>query len=473
MIGGEWRVLKDIRPGENPARLSDNVGQFGWADEADARAAVASAREALAHWRGSNPQVRSDLLRKIGDTILASADTLGTLLAREEGKTFPEARGEAIRAAQVFHYYAGEPLRHPGAFMPSLREGFNVIVDYEPVGVLALITPWNFPLATPAWKIAGAMAYGNTVVLKPSEFTPAVSVALAAIIHEAGTPAGVFNLIPGDGSLLGPLLIDETDGVSFTGSSGNGQRVLERATKGMKKVQLELGGKNPLLVMADADLNLAVDVALQGAFHQTGQRCTASSRLIVQESIHEEFVARLSAQVDALRVGDPLDPTTQMGPVANAAQLQKNHTYVAEAEQAGALRVAGTDGGALPRGGHFMRPILFANTTNAMTINQEEVFGPIAAVVKVGDLDEGIATANDTQFALSSAICTTSLSVAEAFRRASKAGMVMVNAPTAGVEYHVPFGGRAPSGYGGREQGTASAEFFTEIKTSYINHGCR
>lgn len=470
-IDGQWRSTTTLLPTVNPSDLDDTVGQYAVSTVDDAEEAIAAARRALPGWRSFNTQARSDLLRKVGDALYARVDEIGTLLSREEGKTLKEGIGEATRAAQVFHFYAGEVLRHPGQWYSSLRDGHNVIVSYEPVGVVSMITPWNFPIAIPAWKTAAALAYGNTVVLKPSEYTPGCAIILAELLEQAGLPKGVFNMVLGDGRAVGQTLIDGADAVSFTGATPTGRKILQMAAPTMTKVQLELGGKNPFIVLDDADLDVAVAAAAQGTWGQTGQRCTGSERIIVTKGIHDAFVEKLVKAVTALRVGHALDADTDIGPVANKPQFDKNMAFIQKAKADGAeLAVGGVAVDARTRG-YFLAPTLFLNTNNAMELNREEVFGPVAGVIKVEDFDEAIAVAKDCELALSSGIATTNLKHAERYRRESNAGLVMVNTPTAGVDYHVPFGGRAPSGYGGREQGTASAEFFTEIKTTYINHG--
>ncbi len=470
-IDGQWRDTGNYSETINPSDLNEVVGRYAGSTPDLAEEALDAARRALPGWRSFNPQARADLLRKAGDAIQAQAQTIGTLLSREEGKTLAEGVGEAVRAAQVFHYYAGEVLRHPGQWYPSLRDGLNVVVSYEPVGVVSAITPWNFPIAIPAWKTAAALAFGNTMVLKPSEFTPGCAILLTEILEQVGLPKGVFNLVMGDGRALGSTLISGADAVSFTGATPTGRKIVELAAPTMTKVQLELGGKNPFVVLDDADLDVAVSAAAQGTWGQTGQRCTGSERIIVTRRIYDAFVERLVKEVSSLRVGHALDADTQIGPVANQPQFNKNLEAIAAAKAEGAeLAFGGTPvEGRTP--GLYLAPALFLNTTNSMTLNREEVFGPVAGVIKVEDLDEAIAVANDCELALSSGIATTNLTHAERFRRASKAGLVVVNAPTAGVDYHVPFGGRPPSGYGGREQGQGAAEFFTEMKTSYINHG--
>lgn len=471
LIGGQWCEGTGTFTTRSPSDLNEQVGTYAGADAELARAALAAARSALPRWAAGNVQQRADLLRRVGDILMARAETIGVLLSREEGKTRAEGIGEAKRAAQVFHYFATAALNHSGQFLPSLRDGHHVIVSREPLGVIAMITPWNFPIAVPAWKTAAALAYGNTVVLKPSEFTPGCAVLLAEILTEAGLPDGVFNLVLGDGRTLGEPLISGADGVSFTGATPTGRRVLQQAALTMTKAQLELGGKNPLVVLDDADLEQAIQVALDGSFYQTGQRCTASSRLIVTRKIHDAFVDGLAAKVRALRVGHALDADTQVGPVATAPQLEKDETFIARARQDGAECVAGGQRVECRTPGLYLAPTLFAGTDNGMQLNREEVFGPVVGVIRVEDLDEAMAVAFDCELALTSGICTNDLRAAERFRRASPAGMVMVNTPTAGVEYQAPFGGRKPSGFGGRELGAGAVEFFTESKTSYINHG--
>jgi alpha-ketoglutaric semialdehyde dehydrogenase len=470
-IDGVWS--DDAAPFEtySPSDLDEVVGQYSKASAAEVEEAMDAARRALPGWRSFNMQARADLLRKVGDLLLARADEIGTFLSREEGKTRPEGIGETIRAAQCFHYYAGEVVRHPGQWYNSMRDGHNIIVSYEPVGVIAAITPWNFPIALPAWKVAAALAYGNTVVLKPSSFVPGCAILLARLLEEAGLPRGVFNLVMGDGRAAGDIMIGKADGLTFTGGTETGRKVLMKAAETMTKAQLELGGKNPFVVLDDADMDLAVECAANGAWIQTGQRCTGTERIIVQKGIHDEFVERLAKAANAYRVGHALDADTQIGPVCNPVQFGQNMEFVKKGQEEGAELIAGGVPVECRTRGLYMAPALFAGSNSSMYINQHESFGPIAAVIKVDDLDEAIAVANDSEMALSSGIATTSLTSAEKFRRASKAGMAMVNAPTAGLEYHVPLGGRSPSGYGARETGAASAEFFTEIKTSYINHG--
>lgn len=469
-IAGEWRGTPS-RHTLNPSDLDETVGVYADATIDDAADAMEAARQALPGWASSNIQTRSDILRRTGDLLAAHAKEIGTLLAREEGKPLAEGIGEAVRAAQLFHFYAGECVRHPGQWHDSIRPGHNIIVSYEPVGVVTAITPWNFPIAIPAWKTAAALAYGNTMVLKPSELAAGCAVILTKLLIEAGLPDGVFNLVLGDGRALGETLISRANAVSFTGSTPTGRQVLQMVAPTMAKVQLELGGKNPFIVLDDADLDVAVDAAAQGAWGQTGQRCTGSERVIVTKGIHDAFVEKMLERAKTLKVGHALDEGTQMGPVANKPQLDKNIGFINRAKSDGAELAFGGNLVEARTSGHYLAPTLFLNTDNKMELNRQEVFGPVAGIIKVEDFDEAISVARDCELALSSGIATTNLKHAERFRRESNAGLVTVNAPTAGVDYHAPFGGRAPSGYGAREMGTAAAEFFTESKTAYINHG--
>jgi acyl-CoA reductase-like NAD-dependent aldehyde dehydrogenase len=467
LISGTWVDGADTAPNVNPSDPTDVVGLYARGDAAAVDTAVAAARAALPGWASSSPQVRHDVLEAAGAAIIARKDEIGRLLSREEGKTLAEGIGETVRAAQIFKFFAGEALRLGGEVLPSVRPGIDVMIEREPVGVVGLITPWNFPIAIPAWKAAPALAYGNCVVLKPADLTPGCAWEIAHLLKESGCPDGVFNLVMGPGSSVGARMVEhpEIDAVSFTGSEATGRGIAVRCAELGKKVQLEMGGKNPMVVLDDADLDTAVAASLNGAFFSTGQRCTASSRLIVTEGIHDAFADKLIEQAAALRIGDALDPTTQIGPVVDQKQLDQNVAYVRLAREEG----CSVSGGELGNGpGFFQRPAVFLGATNMMRVSREEIFGPCASVIKVTDYDEALAVANDTPFGLSAGICTTSLSHSSHFRRNAEAGMVMVNLPTAGVDYHVPFGGRKGSSYGPREQGSYAREFYTTVKTSYV-----
>jgi aldehyde dehydrogenase (NAD+) len=468
-IAGEWVASSQGAESINPSNTRDVVGTFTRGSADDVKRAIAAAKQAFPQWSRSGIQQRHDLLKKVGDEILARKDELGRLLAREEGKTLPEAVGEVARAGQIFLFFAGEALRIAGEKIASVRPNIDVEITREPVGVVGIITPWNFPIAIPAWKIAPALAYGNCVVFKPADLVPATAHALAGIIVRAGVPAGVFNLVMGRGSIVGDALVKHPDvaAISFTGSVATGRQIAGDAIAGMKKFQLEMGGKNPLVVVDDADLKVAVECAVNGAFFSTGQRCTASSRLIVTEGIHDRFVQAMTTRMKALVVDDALASGTHIGPAVDRAQLEQDLAYIDIGRNEGAHVAAG--GATVERGlpGFYVAPTLFTDVRNDMRIAREEIFGPVAGVLRARDYDEALALANDTSFGLCAGICTTSLKLSTHFKRNADAGMVMVNLPTAGVDYHVPFGGRKGSSYGPREQGRYAAEFYTTVKTTY------
>jgi aldehyde dehydrogenase (NAD+) len=467
LIDGKWVSGSDERPNINPSDIGETVGIYAAANADQVLEAVAAARGAQRGWAEATAADRAAVLARAGAELAARSTELGELLAREEGKTRADGIGEVGRAAQVMQFFAAEAVRAIGEKYPPIRPGVDVDVTREPVGVVCIITPWNFPIAIPAWKIAAALAYGNAVVFKPADLTPASAWALVDVLQRAALPAGVLNLVMGRGSVVGDPLVDGVDAVSFTGSVPVGRRIATRAIQRMTRLQLEMGGKNPLVVLDDADLDTAVACALNGAFFQTGQRCTASSRLIVTTGIHDAFVERMMKGLAALRVGHALDADTQIGPVVDERQLTSNLDYIRIAREEGCDVIGGE---LLERStkGHFLSPALLVGATNAMRSSREEIFGPVASVIRVADYDEALAVANDTEFGLSSGICTTSLKHARDFQRRSSAGLVMVNLPTAGLDYHVPFGGRKASSYGPREQGSYAKEFFTTVKTSYI-----
>ncbi|QYY33385.1 aldehyde dehydrogenase family protein [Cupriavidus pinatubonensis] len=471
LIAGEFVEGANISRNINPSNTNDVVGEYAQGSVADVNKAVDAAKAAFPAWSRATSQERFDILRKASDEIIARKEELGRLLSREEGKTLAEGIGEVARAGQIFAFAAGECLRAGGEAIPSVRAGVGVEITREPVGIVGMITPWNFPIAIPAWKIAPALAWGNCVVIKPADLVPGSAWALVDIIQRAGLPKGVLNLVMGRGSVVGQALLEHKDvhAISFTGSVATGRKVAATciASNPMKKVQIEMGGKNPLVVLDDADLNTAVEVAVNGAFFSTGQRCTASSRLIVQAGIHDRFVEACIERLKSIVVDDALKQGTQIGPVVDQSQIDQDLRYIQIAKDEGGKLVFG--GELLKRAtpGFYLQPALFTETTNAMRISREEVFGPVANIVRVRDYDEALALANDTEFGLSAGICTTSLKYATHFKRSSEAGMVMVNLPTAGVDYHVPFGGRKGSSYGSREQGTYAKEHYTTIKTAY------
>ena len=469
LIDGRTVDSADRNTDLNPSNLADVVGEFARGSTADLDEAIAAARRDFEVWSQSTPQQRFDVLDRAGTEILERREELGRLLSREQGKPLTDGIGEAARAGAIFKFFAGEALRLGGEIFDSVRPGIDVEITREPLGVVAAITPWNFPLAIPAWKIAPAIACGNTVVFKPAELTPASPWTLVDIVQRAGLPPGALNLVMGPGADLGARLAasPDVDAVSFTGSQDVGPSVAAAAVKAGSRVQLEMGGKNPLIVLDDADLAVAVAVAVNGAFFQAGQRCTASSRLIVTEGIHNRFVAAVIERMRTLVVDDALKAGTEIGPVVDARQLAKNEEYLAIGRAEGARLAHGGERLQRDAEGYYMAPALFTETTPEMRINREEIFGPVAAVIRVKDYDEALETANSTPFGLSAGIVTTSLRHASHFKRNSASGLVMVNLPTAGLDYHVPFGGRKKSSYGPREQGSYAKEFYTVVKTAY------
>ena len=472
-IAGEWVAGVSQVENRNPSDTSDLIGLFEQASGDQLSDALAAAHRAQAEWAEYPLERKQSVLMAIGNELMARAEELGTLLSREEGKPLAEGKGEVFRAGQFFTYYAAEVLRQLGENADSVRPGIEVDVRREPVGVVAIISPWNFPTATASWKIAPALCYGNAVIWKPANVTPASAVALTEIISRQDIPAGLFNLVMGSGSDIGQCLVEspQVDAISFTGSVPVGKGIATAAIQNLTKVQMEMGSKNALAVLDDADLDLAVSLALGGAFGGTGQKCTASSRLVVHSAIHDAFVDKLMAGTKAMRVGHALDPDTQMGPVVSAGQLAENLAYLDVASSDGAELACGAERLTLEKDGYYMSPGVFVGTTNDMRINREEMFAPLTSVIKVDSYDEALSVVNDTNFGLTSGIVTKSLARATHFRRNARTGVVTVNLPTAGTDYHVPFGGRGDSSYGPREQGRSAAEFYTTVKTAYISAG--
>lgn len=472
-IAGEWMAGDGTVESRNPSDISDLIGRYAQASAAQLDMALEAARTAQPLWWAAGIQKRHDVLMSIGTELMARAGEIGSLLAREEGKPAAEGKGEVYRAGQFFAWFAAEALRLQGDQAQSTRLGIDIEVRREPVGVVAVISPWNFPIATPAWKIAPALAYGNAVVWKPANLTPASAVALAEIIARADMPRGTFNLVMGPGAAVGNRLVvaDAVDAISFTGSVPVGRQIATASIGHLPKLQMEMGSKNPMLIMDDADLDLAVTHACNAAFGGTGQKCTAASRLIVHEKVLDAFTAKLVVATKALKVGHALEEGTQIGPVVSESQLASNLRYIETGRAEGAELLCG--GTRLDRAtdGYFMAPAIFANTRNDMAINREEMFGPITCIQTAGSYAEALALANDTPFGLTAGILTRSLARANHFRANAKAGCVMVNLPTAGTDYHVPFGGRGASSHGPREQGRYAAEFYTTVKTAYTAVG--
>ena len=468
-INGAWVDGASSAANINPSNTADIIGHYAQADAQQAELAIAAAAAAAPGWALSNIQMRCDALDKIGSEILARKEELGELLSREEGKTRAEGIGEVARAGAIFKFFAQECLRLRGDKLPSVRPNLDVEITREPVGVVGIIAPWNFPIASPSWKIAPALAYGNCVLIKPAELVPGSAWALTEIISRAGLPPGVFNLVMGRGSVVGQAFLSDrrVNAISFTGSVGTGRKVAATAIARMAKVQIEMGGKNPLVILNDADLATAVNVAVQGSYFSTGQRCTASSRLIVEKGIYPSFIKAVQEKLAALNVGDALAAGTDIGPVVDQSQLDQDMDYIRIGRDEGASLAFGGERVSAATDGFFLRPALFVDASNDMRISREEIFGPVASVIPADNYEHALAMANDSEFGLASGICTTSLKFATHFKRHMQAGMVMVNVPTAGVDYHVPFGGSKGSSYGSREQGTYAAEFFTTVKTAY------
>lgn len=468
-IAGEWVDGVSAEENINPSDTSDVIGAYAQADAAQTEQAIEAASQAAASWGRSSIQQRSDMLDAIGTEILARKEELGELVSREEGKTLPEGIGETVRAAQIFKYFGAEALRLGGEVFDSVRPGLDVSITRAPLGVVGLILPWNFPIAIPAWKVAPALAYGNTVVFKPAALVPATAHVMSEIIVNAGVPEGVFNLVMGSGSRVGASIVNhpKVNAISFTGSVSTGRGVAAGAVARMAKVQLEMGGKNPLVVLDDADLTTAVECAVNGAYFSTGQRCTASSRLIVTKGIHNKVVDALKERLAGLTTDHALKAGTDIGPVVDQRQLQQDLDYIQVGQDEGAKLECGGEQVSRDTDGFYLTPALFTDTNNDMRINREEIFGPVASVIPANDYEEALAIANDTDFGLSSGIITTSLKHASHFKRNIQSGVTMVNAPTAGVDYHVPFGGTKGSSYGAREQGSYAKEFYTTVRTAY------
>lgn len=472
-IAGEWLAGDTSIENRNPSDLSDVIGHFAQASSSQLTKALDAARSAQKIWAATGLEARQTVLMNIGNELMERSAELGTLLSREEGKPLAEGKGEIYRAGQFFTYYAAEVLRQIGDTADSVRPNIEIDVRREPVGTVAIVSPWNFPTATAVWKIAPALAFGNAVIWKPANLVPASAVALAEIISRQDLPAGLFNLVMGAGGSIGQQLIESPaiDAISFTGSVEVGKQIAQSAIGNLTKVQMEMGSKNALAVMDDGDMEIAVAAALGGAFGGTGQKCTASSRLIVHSAVHDEFVERLAAGAAAMVVDNALKDGTQIGPVVSQTQLDENMAYMELAKSEGGEIICGGDRVSRDTDGYYMTPAVVAGTSNDWRINKEEMFAPIACVIKADSYDEALHLVNDTHFGLTSGIVTRDLARASHFRRNARTGCVMVNLPTAGTDYHVPFGGRGSSSYGPREQGGYAVEFYTTVKTAYISSG--
>jgi aldehyde dehydrogenase (NAD+) len=470
-VGGTWRDGGRVNRDVNPARPSEAVAEVMQADASIASDAVAAAQAAFAGWRATPAPARGEILRKAADLLEARAPDVGRDLTREEGKTLAEGIGETRRAVQILRYYAAQTLEPDGETYPSHSASTFLYARREPVGVVSAITPWNFPIAIPAWKIAPALSYGNSVVWKPAELVPLTAVHLLQALVDAGLPTGVLNLVLGKGSEVGDVLVTHAavQAITFTGSNGVGRALQRKAVEQGKKVQLELGGKNPAVVLDDADLDVAAEQIARGAFLSAGQKCTATSRVIVQEAVLGPFQERLAALAQNWKLGDPLEPDTRVGPLVSADQLRSVTEYLEVGRQEGGRVLAGGTRAEDLGEGYYVRPTVLTDVQPDSRVVREEIFGPVAALLPASSYEEAIALANDTRYGLSASVFTNDLTRAMRFADDIHAGIVKINQESAGVEFHVPFGGMQESSSGSREQGKAAREFFTQWKTVYVD----
>ena len=475
-IGGKWLPPSTgvYAPNRNPANVDDIVGHYPVSGPKDAEAAVRAAKEAFPGWSATPGPARGRILWKAVELFRARLEDIASLLSREEGKTLSEARGEVMKGINLFEFCSGEGFRIHGKTLPSEMAKTLTFTLRQPVGVAALITPWNFPFAIPAWKSAPAMVAGNTVVLKPATNTPATAALIAEVLHRAGLPNGVFNLVMGSGSTLGNALVDHPDvkAVSFTGSNAVGMALNQRCARRGIKVTAEMGGKNPVVVMPDADLSFATAGILQGAFGSTGQRCTATSRVVVEKHVARQLSEALVAGASKLKVGPGLEAGSEMGPAVDEAQLKTDLRYIEVARDEGACLAIGGKrllGGGMEKG-FFMTPTVFTGVRPGMRIHQEEVFGRVVGVVEVDGFEQALAVANGVEFGLSASIYTRDADLAMAFVERAEVGMVHVNSPTVGGEAQLPFGGWKTTGIGEREMAEEGAEFFTQLKTVFFDY---
>ncbi|QCR30611.1 alpha-ketoglutaric semialdehyde dehydrogenase GucD [Priestia megaterium] len=473
-VGGQWvesssgDVIKSI----NPANTNDIVGYVQNSTKEDLNSAVASAKKAQIQWKKLSGAERGQYLYNVANVMEKRLDEIAECATREMGKTLAETKGETSRGIAILRYYAGEGMRKVGDVIPSTDQEALMFTTRTPLGVVGVITPWNFPIAIPIWKVAPALIYGNTVVIKPATDTAVTCAKIVECFEEAGLPAGVINIVTGSGSVIGQGIADHPDinGITFTGSNGIGKQIGQSALKRGAKYQLEMGGKNPVIVAADADLDLAVEATIAGAFRSTGQKCTATSRVIIESDVYDAFKEKLLAKTEEITIGNGLKDGIWMGPCANKNQLQTVFTYVQKGLDEGASLVFG---GEQPNGneyenGFYIQPTIFENVTSNMAIAQEEVFGPFIALIKVDSIKEGLEVANDVQYGLSASIFTTNIGHMLSFINEMDAGLVRINAESAGVELQAPFGGMKQSSSHSREQGEAAKEFFTSIKTVFV-----
>ena len=473
-INGEWTTAGAVFENRNPANTTELVGSFVKGAAADMVEAVRAAGAALPAWSASSGPARGNILYKTADILDRNFDSIAAEMTREEGKTLPEAKGEVRRSINIFRYFAGEGSRLPGMLVPSERDRVHMFALRKPVGVVGLVTPWNFPSAIPAWKLAPALICGNTVVIKPASAAPLSAWRIVEALHMAGAPKGVVNFVAGAGGELGRALIEAKGlkAVSFTGSCEVGNWLHAEASKRRLRIQLEMGGKNPTIVLADADFNLAVENTVNAAFFSTGQKCTATSRAIVEESIYDRFVAAVVERTRKLKVGDGMQSGVDIGPCVDEGQMNTVLRYIEVGRKECGEPVCG--GRRLMEGplanGWFVEPTVFAGVGEQHTIAREEIFGPVLAIMRARDFEDAMRVANAIPFGLSSSIQTTNLSRAFEYIYRAEAGLLTVNLPSAGVEYQLPFGGTKESSFGPKEQGPAALEFYSDYKTVYLKY---
>lgn len=475
-INGEWTESKSGQTFQNinPANTDDTVGLFQSSNAEDVDQACRAAAAAQTAWAGLPATKRGEYLFKAAELVEDRLRQIGEEMTREEGKTLPEAIGETKRAINIFRYFGGEGSRQFTYHVPSERENVLCYTIRKPLGTVALITPWNFPIAIPAWKIAPALVAGNTVVIKPASLAPLSSFRLVEALDEAGIPAGVINYVTGSGGSAGDALTSNpvVKAVSFTGSTSVGAALYKKVSERRIRVQLEMGGKNPTVVLSDADLDYAADILINGAFFSTGQKCTACSRAIIERPVYESLVERLVEKTRQLKVGNGLDPAVQIGPAVDEAQLKTDLEYIEIAQKEGAQLLCGgkrLTGGDYDKG-YFVEPTIFSGVTSEMRVAQEEVFGPVLALIVAEDFEEALQIANDVRFGLSASIVSKDLTKVHEFINRIEAGLITVNLPTAGVEYQLPFGGTKESSYGMREQGPQALDFYSESRTVYLKY---
>jgi acyl-CoA reductase-like NAD-dependent aldehyde dehydrogenase len=472
-IDGEW-VSGPTFENRNPANTDELVGLFVEGSPSDVEAAAGAAQAALPAWSALPAPTRGNYLFKVADILDREFDRIAGDMTREEGKTLPESKGEVRRAINIFRYFGGEGARLPGLLVPSERERVHTFAIRKPIGVAGLVTPWNFPSAIPAWKMAPALICGNTVVLKPASAAPLSAWRIVEACHQAGIPKGIVNFVAGSGKKLGTALVNAAPlkAISFTGSCDVGHWLHAEASKRSLRIQLEMGGKNPTIVLADADFNAAVENVVNAAFFSTGQKCTATSRAIVEAPIYDAFVEALVGRTRRLKVGNGMDPGVDIGPAVDEAQLSTDLKYIEIGKrEAGTPRIGGNrlTGGAYDKG-FFVEPTIFADVTEEMTIAREEIFGPVLAVMRAKDFEDALRIANNIPLGLSASIQTTNVSRVFEFVNRMEAGLLTVNLPSAGVEYQLPFGGTKESSFGSKEQGPAALEFYSDYKTVYLKY---